>query len=71
MKKRTLRGARADKGYTQAQAAKLIGVGLSTLQKWENGASYPKQPQIDIICKIYEVNYNDLDFAPNKKIFLA
>lgn len=69
MKKITLRGARVDKGYTQKEASKLIGVGLSTLQNWENGTSFPKQPQIDKICELYEVNYNDINFTPQRNFF--
>ena len=57
----TLKQARELKGYTQAEAAALIGVSVDTLGNYERGKSYPDIP---ILRKIDGFPYNRLIFLP-------
>lgn len=63
MARLTLAAARVNKGYTQAVAAKELGINVNTLKNWENGTTYPKQPQIEKICEVYGVTYDELFFG--------
>ena len=58
----TLKAARANKGYTQEDAAKIIGVSVDTLCNWERGKTFPNVPQIKKIEDAYGVEYRDLIF---------
>ena len=58
----TLKALRANKGYTQQQAAKSIGVTADTWRKWENGLTFPDVPKIDKIEKEFGVKYDDIIF---------
>ena len=58
----TLAAARVNKGYTQAVAAEKLGVNVNTLKNWERGVTFPKQPQIEKLCEVYEVTYDELIF---------
>ena len=52
----TLRKLRNAKGYTQQQAADLLGLkNKSTLGSWEVGKSEPDGYTLLRLCKIYEV----------------
>lgn len=59
----SLRALRINAGLTQEAAAKVIGVSVSTLKNWENGKSFPKQPQIMAICEAYKVQYDNIFFG--------
>ena len=58
----TLKAARVNAGLTQEEAAKAIGTSVSTLKKWENSTSFPRQPQIMKMCEVYKVSYDDIFF---------
>lgn len=58
----TLAAARVNKQLTQAVAAEKIGVNVNTLKNWESGSTFPKQPQIEKICEVYGVTYDELIF---------
>lgn len=58
----TLRAARVNKGLTQAEAGKLLGVSLYTVQNWEAGKTFPDAMQILKIQDTYNVKYDDLIF---------
>lgn len=58
----TLAAARVNKGLTQKEAAKALGVSPRTLWQWENGITVPKADMIDAICELYEIPYNNLKF---------
>ena len=60
----TLKSARVNKGLTQAQAAKLIGITVDTLSNYERGKSYPDVPIIKKIESVYDIPYSDLIFLP-------
>lgn len=58
----TLGAARKNAGLTQPEAAKLLGVGISVLRGWEQGRRFPKPPQIDKICSLYGMTYEEIRF---------
>ena len=62
----TLKAARVNKGFNQAEAAKAIGISKDTLSNYERGISFPDVPIINSIEKVYGVKYNELIFLPNK-----
>ena len=57
-----LKAARANKGYTQKEAARLIGVNQGTLSNYERGKTYPKVPILERISLVYGIDYNELIF---------
>lgn len=60
----TLKSARVNKGLTQVNAAKFIGVTVDTLSNYERGKSFPDVPIIKKIEQVYGVPYNNLIFLP-------
>nr|DAL78306.1 MAG TPA: Repressor protein CI [Caudoviricetes sp.]DAR43232.1 MAG TPA: Repressor protein CI [Caudoviricetes sp.] len=60
----TLKSARINKGLTQVEAAKLIGVTKDTLSNYERGKSYPDVPIIKKIEQVYGVTYSEIKFLP-------
>ena len=65
MPKITLKAARVNSNLTQREAAKGIGCSVSTLKNWENGKSFPRQPQIEKMCKLYKVPFDNINFCGN------
>ncbi len=64
MVKITLASARVNAGYSQKAAAELLDVSNKTLCSWEKGKTFPDQPMIEKICKLYGVTYDMINFAP-------
>lgn len=60
----TLKAARANKGLSQKEAAKLIGISESTLLNYEKGKRFPDVPVIKKIEDIYGIEYRDINFLP-------
>ena len=60
----TLKAARVNKGLTQEEAGKLLGVSIYTISNWERGETFPDAMQILKIQDAYEVKYDDLIFLP-------
>ena len=60
----TLKQAREIYGYTQAEAAKMLGISTDTLSNYERGKSYPDVPMIKKIEKLYEIPYAKIIFLP-------
>nr|DAO15744.1 MAG TPA: Helix-turn-helix XRE-family like protein [Caudoviricetes sp.] len=58
----TLKALRANKGMTQEEAAKAIGVSQYTWQNYERGKTFPDVPTIEKIEKKFNVTYNDIIF---------
>ena len=58
----SLKAARINAGLTQSEAAERIGVSVSTIKNWEAGKKFPSQPQIDKICEVYRVVYDNIKF---------
>lgn len=66
LEKITLGAARKNAGYTQGAVAKLLNRSNATICSWERGASFPTQPDIEALCKLYGVTYDDIDFIPKR-----
>jgi transcriptional regulator with XRE-family HTH domain len=66
MPKFTLAAARKNAGLTQKQVAEELKISNTTVVKWENGSSFPKPDQIMPICKLYNMNYDDIIFFAPK-----
>ena len=60
--KLTLKALRINKGYTQEQAANLIGISVETLAKYEKGITYPDIPILKNIEEDYETTYDNINF---------
>ena len=58
----TLKALRMNNGYSQEEAAKLIGVSTDTLANYERGMTYPDVPIINKIEEVYETKYDDINF---------
>lgn len=68
----TLRELRNAKGYTQQQAADLLGLkNKSTLGSWEVGKSEPDGYTLLKLCKLYEIQdiyaaFQDISVVPKQ-----
>lgn len=62
MEKMTLKAIRVNAKLSQDEAAKELGVSQKTLSNWETGKTYPDQPQIENICRVYGVSYDFINF---------
>ena len=58
----TLKAARVNRNLNQKEAAKLIGVSVSTLQNYESGKCFPDVPVIKNIERVYQIHYSDISF---------
>lgn len=63
MGKYTLRAARVNCGLTRQEAAEALNISARTLYSWEHGLTLPKVTQIDSICSLYGLSYNDISFC--------
>jgi transcriptional regulator with XRE-family HTH domain len=68
MLKLTLEAVRVNAGYTQKEAAEILGISNTTLCAWENGKSFPRADQIAKICELYGVTYDQIIFLPNNPV---
>ena len=59
----TLRAARINKGLSRQEAAKLLGVGVSTIGNYERGVSYPDVPVLQQMEQVYGVPYAEMTFG--------
>lgn len=64
----TLKAARVNAGLTQREAAKRLGISISTLGSFEMGRRFPDVPQILKIEELYGVGFNELIFLPDSTI---
>lgn len=62
----TLKAARVNRGLSQVEAAKAIGISKDTLSNYERGISFPDVPIINAIEKVYGIKYDELIFLINK-----
>ena len=58
----TLKAIRINKGLSQEEAARALGISRDTLSNWERGETYPNIPQLKNIEKVYEVSYDSINF---------
>ena len=68
MIKLSLKAARVNVGYTQEFVAEYVGVTVGTVHNWETGKSFPNAPQIDKICELFGLSYDNLNFLPNNSL---
>lgn len=61
----TLKAARINKGYTQHEASRIIGVSRDTISKWERNECVPNIKYISAIERAYGVKYDNLIFLPS------
>lgn len=59
----TLKAARVNAGFTQKEAAKELGVSNKTVCNWELGESVPNIKQVELLCGLYGVEYDNLIFS--------
>lgn len=62
MNQYSLKAIRVNRGYTQEQAAKGIGISVETLANYEKGNTYPDIPILKRIENYYGVKYEEIDF---------
>ncbi len=55
-----LRAERAKLGISAAEAARLIGVHVNTLKRWERGETMPQADNIAKLASLYGVSMEDL-----------
>ena len=68
MPKMTLRALRVNAGYTQKEVAKKMNKSNKTISSWENGESFPDPAEIDMLCDLYGVSYDHINFLPNNSL---
>lgn len=68
MAKFSLKAARVNARLSQKAAAKAIGVSNKTLSSWENGITAPTADIIPVICALYGVPYDQLNFLPDNPL---
>jgi len=61
----SLKAIRVNKGESQKEAAKALGIRIETLDNYERGITYPDIPVIKKIEEHYGIGYNDIDFFAN------
>lgn len=64
----SLEAARVNAGYSQKEAAELLEVSNKTLCSWEKGKSFPSVAKIELICKLYKIPFDCLNFLPNNSL---
>lgn len=60
--KYTLKQLRVGKGLRQSDVAVSLGVNRKTIAAWEKGISLPTADKIDVICELYGVSYDDIQW---------
>ena len=60
--KMTIKALRANKNWTQKQAAEAIGLSEDTWRYYERGKTFPDVPIIKKIEKVFNVTYADIIF---------
>lgn len=58
----TLAGARVNAGFGTTEAAKLLGIGRTTLWKYEHGRIEPKHEIIEKMSELYRVPMEVLSY---------
>ncbi len=60
MERMSMKAIRIDRGLTQAQLGKAVGVGKKTVSSWEQGKTRPSLDKIDAICEVLNVSYDNV-----------
>ena len=64
--KLTLKAARVNKGLTQKDAAKLMGVSRNVISNWERQISFPDVLQVQRIEEVYGLKFQEIIFLPSE-----
>ena len=57
----TLKEARKRKKLTLEEVAEKLNLTASAISKYENGTVIPKIDQINVLLKLYDIQYEDLE----------
>ena len=68
MLKITLAAARVNAKLTQKEVADKLDVSNKTVCSWEKGKSFPTPMQIDILCELYGISYDNIIFLPSNSL---
>ena len=55
-----LKALRVSRGFTQEQAAELLGVSKQSVSRWENGVTCPDVTLLPALASFYETTVDDL-----------
>ena len=64
--KLTLKAARVNKGLTQKDAAKLMGVSRNVISNWERQISFPDVLQVKRIEEVYGLQFQEIICLPSE-----
>lgn len=62
MEKLTLKAIRVNKGLSIVEAAKKLEINVATLSSYENGKTYPDVPMIIKMLRLYQINFDNINF---------
>lgn len=51
----TLKAARVNANFTQAQVTNITGYARSTLTSWESGKTVPRADVLEALCELYKI----------------
>ena len=54
----SMKAIRIDRGLTQADLAKAVGVTKKTVSSWESGKTHPSVDKVDAVCRALNVAYD-------------
>jgi transcriptional regulator with XRE-family HTH domain len=63
-----IEAARRQKGWSQQQLAKKVGVGQTAVSRWETGTKFPSRKAFPLLAAVLELDLNELlrlAFAPD------
>ena len=63
-----LKKIRKEHNLSQEQLAESLGVSRQAVSKWESGGAYPEMDKVLQICKMFNVNIDDLLNQDIKKV---
>lgn len=62
-----LAASRRAVGLSQAEAAKRLGVGLTTVARWEQGIAVPTDRNLVRALELYETNLDEVPYGPSRR----
>ena len=70
MFKDKLKDLRKSKNYTQDDLANELNISRQSISKWETGVAYPTKPMAEALCKLFDVQMNQL-LEPDEVMWLS
>ena len=68
MIKISLKAARVNAGLSQKEVADRLNVSNKTVCSWESGETFPSADKIAILCDLYDIPYDNINFLPNDSL---